>query len=109
LAGSAQGVVHVCREKAVAVHEIGIEHDAVPLLRKVIADHRDADAPVPARVEHAAVVRAPRDELSTEPTERIGHRAQSSRDLERVAAKEAARWIRLVELLADDRTPDRPL
>src|SRR5262249_1676821 len=94
---------------AVAVHEIGIEHDAVRLLRKIVANHRDADAPVPARVEHAAMVPAPWNGLTTEATERVGNGAQSPRDLERVAAKETTRWIRLVELLADDRAADRPL
>src|SRR5258707_1171261 len=83
-----------------------IQHDAVRFFGKIIADHRDADAAVPLRVEYAPVVRAPRDELAAEATERGRDRAHPPSDLKRVATDEAARRVSLVEFLADDGAAD---
>src|SRR5882757_8364582 len=96
----ADGVVDPRRGNAVAVFQVGIERDAVVLLRQVLADRGHRDAMAVELAEHAVMIRAPRQDALLLARDRLEHRPGAAAELNAVAADEAARQISVVKLLA---------
>ena len=85
-----------------AVLQHGIERDAVMLLRQVLADRRHRKTVAVELAEDAVMIRAPRQDALLLAGNRFEHRSGAAAELDAVAANEAARDIRVIELLAPE-------